>query len=177
MRESFCEFISARYYFLNFHSVNILGARFQPYVDMRPFISLFLRGRKQTDLWTQMGRMRPTCVLLEACTQKRSRSCFYFDIIMWPRSCHPELWRTITEVSTGNVFLWAFPGDDAGVEAAGRKFWMHGLAPNSTPSCFPLNANRQESFGSLAHIQVPKYALLWFQRRFKKTKTNQTKTP
>lgn len=89
-------------------------------------------------------------------TQKRSKSCFYFDIIKWPRSCHPELLRTITEVSTGNVFLWAFPGMMQEWRLQAGKFWMHGLAPNSNPSCFPLNANRQESFGSLAHIQVAK---------------------
>lgn len=50
---------------LNFHSFSILGARFQPYVDMRSFVSLFLKGRKQTDLCTQMGRVPPTFVLLE----------------------------------------------------------------------------------------------------------------
>lgn len=137
LRESFCEFILARYYFLNFHSVNILGARFQPYVDMKAFVSLFLKRRKQTDLCTQMGRMLPTFVLLEERTQNRSKSCFYFDIIKWPRSRHPELLRTIAEVSTGNVFLWAFPGEEAGVEAAGRKFWMHGLAPTPTLVVFP----------------------------------------
>lgn len=66
---------------LNFHSVNILGARFQAYVDMRSFVSLFLKGRKQTDLCTQMGRMPPTFVLLEEHMQRRRKSCFYFDIM------------------------------------------------------------------------------------------------
>lgn len=61
---------------LNFHSVNILGARFQPYVDMRLFVSLFLKGRKQTDLCTQMGRMPPTFVLLEETHAKEEEKLF-----------------------------------------------------------------------------------------------------
>lgn len=121
------------------------------------FVSLFLKGEKTGRFGCSNGLCAPHLCPFGATYAEEERrvvpSCTLRSDLQ--KGNHSELSKTITEVCTGNLRLWAFPWD-AEVEAAGRMFWMHGLAPNPNPNCFPLDANRHGSFGSLSQIQVPK---------------------
>lgn len=89
--EVFHEFISARSYLLNFHLDNILGARFQSYVDVRSFCFFVFKGRENRPIRVLKWIVCSPSLSFwsNVCRRgEKSSSCLY--ITKWPPEITPN---------------------------------------------------------------------------------------